>query len=239
MTSSVSSPLGAVHDNGTEPLRAIQVEEDILGTNNQIADQNRQLFLRHRMLVLNMVSSPGAGKTTLLAATLHRHAFPAAVVEGDQSTTIDAERIRATGVPVAQINTGNGCHLDAHMVEAALGALPLAAGGLDGGVLFIENVGNLICPASFDLGEACKVALLSVTEGEEKPLKYPDMFRAARLMLVTKSDLLPYVPFNLEACLANARQVNPAIQILTLSTTTGEGFQEWLDWIDTARGTAA
>lgn len=219
----------------TKNLRILQVEEDVLGVNNEKAAQNRHFFAKHAILALNMVSSPGAGKTTLLAATLARHAFPAAVIEGDQTTSLDAERIGATGVPVAQLNIGSCCHLDAQMVARGMDALSLEKGQIDRGVVFIENVGNLICPAAFDLGEAAKIVLLSVTEGEEKPLKYPDMFKAASLALITKTDLLPHVPFDLDKACAYARDVNPEIGILSLSTMTGAGLDAWFDWIETKR----
>jgi hydrogenase nickel incorporation protein HypB len=225
------TPFNAVHDSETEETRAVKVEEDVFARNNQLADQNRRYFAQHKLLVLNLVSSPGSGKTTLLARTLQEKRFQSAVIEGDQSTALDADRIRATGVPVVQINTGQGCHLDAHMVETAAADLPLAKGGMDGGVLFIENVGNLVCPAAFDLGEAAKVVLLSVTEGEDKPLKYPHMFRASSLMIVTKMDLVPYVPFNVERCIAYAREINPEIEVLKLSTTSGEGLEDWFAWL--------
>ena len=182
------------------------------------------------MLALNLVSSPGSGKTTLLVETLRaltgRH--PVAVIEGDQQTRLDADRIAATGAPVVQLNTGKGCHLDAHQVGHALASLAMPAGG----VLFIENVGNLVCPASFDLGEAHKVVVLSVTEGDDKPLKYPDMFRAADLCLITKSDLLPYVPFDAARAADNARLVHPGLECLTLSSTTHQGFDAWLAWLE-------
>ena len=217
------------HDHATSTERAISIEEDILGRNNAIAQRNRTFFREHHVLALNMVSSPGSGKTELLARTLAAKAgFTAAVIEGDQQTDNDAERIRATGARALQINTGKGCHLDAHMVEHALQHLVLE----DGSVLFIENVGNLVCPAEFDLGEAHKVALLSVTEGEDKPLKYPDMFRAADVMLITKIDLLPYVPFDADRAEENARRVNPNIRVLRVSATTGEGMDRWFKWLN-------
>ncbi|MGB2971483.1 MAG: hydrogenase nickel incorporation protein HypB, partial [Candidatus Competibacter sp.] len=167
--------------------------------------------------------------TTLLVQTAQalRDAFPVMVIGGDQQTARDAERIRAAGVPAVQINTGKGCHLDAHGVGHALDQLPLA----EGGVLFVENVGNLVCPADFDLGEAAKVVILSVTEGEDKPLKYPNMFAASRLMLLNKIDLLPHVDFDVERCVDYARRVNPDLQILRLSARTGEGMAAWLDWV--------
>ena len=209
--------------------RTVSVEQDLLAKNDRYAAQNRRRFLAERVLALNLVSSPGSGKTTLLVATLHALAgqWPLAVIEGDQQTSLDADRIAATGAPVVQLNTGKGCHLDAHQVGHALDSLALPSGG----VLFIENVGNLVCPAAFDLGEAHKVVVLSVTEGDDKPLKYPDMFRAADLCLITKSDLLPYVPFDLLRALGNARAINPSLQCLTLSVISGVGFDQWLGWL--------
>jgi hydrogenase nickel incorporation protein HypB len=181
------------------------------------------------MLALNLVSSPGSGKTTLLVRTLNalKESQSMAVIEGDQQTDNDAERIRATGVPAIQINTGKGCHLDASMVGHALQQLEIPQNTL----LFIENVGNLVCPAAFDLGEAAKVVVLSVTEGEDKPLKYPDMFRAARLMLLNKCDLLPYLNFDVAQVINNAKRVNPDIEIILLSATSGEGMNAWLAWL--------
>ena len=183
--------------------------------------------------VLGIVGEPGSGKTTLLTETLTRLKGRAdcAVIEGDQQTVNDAARIRATGTPAIQVNTGKGCHLDAQMIADAAPRLPLA----DHGILFIENVGNLVCPASFDLGERHKVAVLSVTEGEDKPLKYPHMFAAASLMLLNKVDLLPYLNFDVEKCLACAREVNPQIEIILLSATSGEGMEQWLTWLETQR----
>ena len=189
------------------------------------------------MTVLNLLSSPGSGKTTLLCATIEAlrqrsAALPVAVIEGDQQTSFDAERIRASGAPAIQINTGKGCHLDAPMIAAAFAQLHNhAQGDGAGGILFIENVGNLVCPALWDLGEAAKVVILSVTEGDDKPLKYPDMFAAAQLMILNKTDLLPYVNFDVARCSELARRVNPGIQILPLSATTGAGMQAWLDWL--------
>ena len=198
--------IAGVHVAGLSQERVIQIERDILAKNDAHARENRRYLAARGVLALNLVSSPGSGKTTLLARTIEalRGRLPVSVIEGDQRTSNDAERIRAAGAPAVQINTGKGCHLDAHMVGHALERLPLEAGG----VLFIENVGNLVCPAAFDLGEAHKVAILSVTEGEDKPLKYPDMFRAASLMLVSKIDLLPHLEFDLGACVAMAQRVN-------------------------------
>jgi hydrogenase nickel incorporation protein HypB len=213
--------------------RLVQVEQDILGKNNAYAATNRQHFAAHGVLALNLVSSPGSGKTTLLVRTLDalKGKHPAAVIEGDQQTSNDAERIRATGVQAIQINTGKGCHLDAHRVGHAFEEISLP----DGGFLFIENVGNLVCPAAFDLGEAHKVVILSVTEGEDKPLKYPDMFRAADLMLLNKCDLLPYLTFDVDKAIEYALHINPKLTIIRTSSTTGEGLNEWLEWLKTER----
>lgn len=215
------------------PRRLIDIEMDVLAKNNHIAAHNREHFASASILALNLVSSPGSGKTTLLTSTLTRLAsqVSCAVVEGDQQTTNDADRIRATGVPAIQVNTGKGCHLDAQMVHDAVHQLAPENGSL----LFIENVGNLVCPASFDLGERHKVAVLSVTEGEDKPLKYPHMFAASRLMILNKIDLLPYVTFDVEVCIANARQVNPDIEVIQLSATTGEGMARWMAWLEQQR----
>ncbi len=207
----------------------VTIEQGILSKNDGFAAENRARFAELGLLALNLVSSPGAGKTSLLVATIERLKREAsiAVIEGDQATENDADRIRATGVPAIQINTGRGCHLDAHMVGHAFEDLPLEAGG----ILFIENVGNLVCPAAFDLGEAHKVAILSVTEGEDKPIKYPDMFAAADLMILAKTDLLPHLDFDVAACIEAARRVNPGIEVIQLSARTGEGMGEWIAWI--------
>ncbi|WP_421306230.1 hydrogenase nickel incorporation protein HypB [Aeromonas veronii] len=217
---------------GMGQRQLIAIEMDVLTKNNALAAHNREHFTDADQLVLNLVSSPGSGKTTLLCETLRLLAEkrPCAVIEGDQQTSADADRIRATGVPAVQINTGKGCHLDAKMVHDACHQLPANQGG----ILFIENVGNLVCPASFDLGEKYKVAILSVTEGEEKPLKYPDMFAAAQLMVINKIDLLPYVSFDVARCIENAKRVNPYIQVIQVSATTGEGMDAWLNWLATA-----
>ena len=219
-----------VHVPGLSPERVISVERDILSKNDAFANANRARFEKDRILALNLVSSPGSGKTSLLVAAIGalRDRWPIAVIEGDQQTSRDAERIRATGAPAIQINTGKGCHLDAHMVGHAAEHLGLAPGGL----LFIENVGNLVCPAAFDLGEAHKVVVLSVTEGEDKPLKYPDMFAAADLMLLNKSDLLPHLDFDVGACIAAAARVNPRLEILLISARTGEGLPAFTAWIE-------
>ena len=274
---------------GMSQARAIKLETDILGANNRVAEQNRTHFLAHGVTALNLVSSPGSGKTTLLCATIealrtHAPGLPVAVIEGDQQTSFDADRIRATGAPAIQVNTGKGCHLDAPMVAQAFAALHTQTESAEDGLahvhthshvhdhehghdhghahihghahahdhthshahshahshgrslLFIENVGNLVCPAVWDLGEAAKVAILSVTEGEDKPLKYPDMFAASQLMILNKIDLLPHVKFDVARCIELARRVNPSIEIIQLSATTGEGMVDWLHWLDHAVG---
>ncbi len=225
-------PAGS-HVPGLSQSRMVQIEQDILGKNNQFAAANRHLFAQKNQFVLNLVSSPGSGKTSLLTATLENIAslIPTAVIEGDQQTTNDAERIRSTGVKAVQVNTGKGCHLDAHMVGHALETLKLP----DYSVLFIENVGNLVCPAAFDLGEAHKVTILSITEGEDKPLKYPDMFAASDLILINKIDLLPHLNFDLDACLQCIKKVNPSADIIQVSATSGAGMEGWLDWIHQRR----
>lgn len=213
--------------------RTIELEQEILGKNQLIAERNRGWLAAKGILALNLVSSPGSGKTTLLERTITdlRNEFEIAVIEGDQETINDAERIRATGCKAVQINTGTGCHLEAEMLERGLASLEPE----DNSILFIENVGNLVCPAMFDLGERAKVAILSVTEGDDKPLKYPHMFRASRVMILNKIDLLPYVKFDVEKCLSFARSVNPTIEIFQVSATTGEGMNEWYKWLRSNR----
>ncbi|HET9294305.1 MAG TPA: hydrogenase nickel incorporation protein HypB, partial [Gemmatimonadales bacterium] len=216
-------------DDGAAAPRLLRLERDVLAANDTIAARNREAFARRGVFALNLVSSPGSGKTTLLVRTIERLAgrLPVTVIEGDQQTSFDAERIRATGAPAIQINTGKGCHLDAAMVETALGRLAPA----EGSVLMIENVGNLVCPAGFDLGEAHKVVVLSVTEGEDKPLKYPKIFREARIAVLTKMDLLPYVPFDVEQAVAFARQINPRLQFFRTSALNGVGMHEWYTFL--------
>ena len=280
---------------GMSAERVIKLEADVLGANKRVAEQNRAHFAAHGVTAYNLVSSPGSGKTTLLCATIdalkkRAPVTPLAVIEGDQQTSNDADRIRATGAAAIQINTGKGCHLDAPMVAAAFSRLDLHAArhthtpghgdepphghdhdhvhdhahkhhrghGHEHGhvhdhdhdhdhvnghsprtmgqqsekaLLFIENVGNLVCPAMWDLGEKAKVVILSVTEGEDKPLKYPDMFAAARLMVLNKADLLPYLHFDVVKCIDNARRVNPGIEILLVSAQTGQGMDAWVDWV--------
>jgi hydrogenase nickel incorporation protein HypB len=222
-------PHGHDHDPADQ-VRTLRVETDLLAKNNRLAAGNRARFQASGVFVLNLVSSPGSGKTTLLERTLVAlgGSWRCAVLEGDQQTSRDAERIAATGVPVRQINTGTGCHLDAHQVGHGVDGFALDRTDL----LLIENVGNLVCPAGFDLGEDHKVALLSVTEGEDKPLKYPHMFRAASLLLINKIDLLPHVDFDLERCRAFAREVNPRLEILELSCRSGEGLPAWYAWLE-------
>lgn len=213
---------------GISQERLIEIETSILSKNDNYANQNRQKINALNTLALNLVSSPGSGKTTLLCETIKAlGSAPLAVIEGDQQTSADADRIRATGARAIQVNTGKGCHLDAHMIGHALDELTLATGSY----LFIENVGNLVCPAAFDLGEDAKIAILSVTEGEDKPLKYPDMFTAAKLAILNKIDLAPYTDANISAYKENLRRVNPQIEIITLSARTGEGMDIWLNWL--------
>jgi len=226
-----------VHVAGQSQERLVQVERAILGKNNDFASLNRKLLSDQGVTAINMLSSPGSGKTTLLTASLTALAgqYPMAVIEGDQQTSNDAARIRETGVEAIQINTGKGCHLDADMVGHALSHISLPAGGF----LFIENVGNLVCPASFDLGETLRVVLASTTEGEDKPVKYPDMFATADIVLMTKADLLPYLNFDVAAFEASVRAVNADAPILSVSSTAENGLGPWLDWLKTIHSRAA
>jgi hydrogenase nickel incorporation protein HypB len=221
------APPHSTHLHGT----TITVEQNLLAKNDLLAAQNRGWFKGRNILALNLVSSPGAGKTTLLTQTIQdlKDQLVFSVIEGDQATVNDAQRIRETGCNVVQINTGTGCHLEADMVQRGLDELnpPLNS------VVMIENVGNLVCPALFDLGEQAKVVILSVTEGEDKPIKYPHMFRASQVMILTKIDLLPYVQFDVDRCLEYARQVNPHLQVFQVSATTGAGLQDWYNWLGT------
>lgn len=216
------------HAPGMSQTRMVQIEQDILGKNDDLAAINRHRFAHGKQLVVNLVSSPGSGKTTLLTESCRRiGSDKVVVIEGDQETANDADRIRETGVRAIQVNTGKGCHLDAAMIGRACDQLELVGGEL----VFIENVGNLVCPAGFDLGEKHKIAILSVTEGEDKPLKYPDMFAASSLMLVNKIDLLPHLNFDLQLCIDNAKRVNPDIEVICVSATSGEGMDQWLAWL--------
>jgi len=216
---------------GMSQERLIEIETDILAKNDTHAGANRAALDNLGILTLNLVSSPGSGKTTLLCKTIEALGdAPLAVIEGDQQTSADADRIRATGAAAIQVNTGKGCHLDAHMVSHAMTHLTPAPASY----LFIENVGNLVCPASFDLGEDAKVAILSVTEGEDKPLKYPDMFTASKLVLLNKIDLAPYCDVDLALFETNLRRVNPEIEILPVSARSGKGMDRWILWLQTA-----
>ena len=207
----------------------IQVEQNLLAKNNQFAAANRDYFFKYKINALNLMSSPGSGKTTLLARTIAelKHQIDMAVIVGDQQTDFDAEKIKSAGATAIQVNTGNRCHLDAHMIGHAVDDLSPK----EQSVLFIENVGNLVCPALFDLGEARRVVLLSVTEGDNKPLKYPDMFRQADVMILTKIDLLPYVEFDTDKCIEYVRRIHPSIRVLSLSATTGAGLTPWYEWL--------
>ncbi len=215
------------HHKGDPTL--IEIEQSILSVNDSHARDNRDRLGGRGHVALNLMSSPGAGKTTLLVETIRRlgHERAIGVIEGDQATSRDAERIRASGVTAVQINTGQGCHLDAHMVGHAMDDLDLPRGA----VVFIENVGNLVCPAAFDLGETARVVILSVTEGDDKPLKYPGMFAAADLMIVSKTDLLPHVDFDVDRVVERARRLNPGLGCLALSARDGKGMAPWLEWI--------
>ncbi len=209
--------------------KILEVSSKILEENDLQAEKNREHFSRHHILAVNLMSSPGAGKTTLLEKTadLLRGEFRIGVVEGDLETSRDTDRLRARGVPVVQITTGQACHLDAFMVHEGIHSLPLE----DLDIVFIENVGNLVCPASYDVGAHLNVVLLSVTEGDDKPEKYPIIFRSADLMLITKTDLLPYVDFSIERAVKLAKTVNPSIDVILVSSKTEEGMEEWLNYI--------
>ena len=213
--------------------RRVTVEKDILHHNDLLAQRNRGFFEARNILCLNLVSSPGSGKTTLLERTIRlisKHTVY--VIEGDQQTSLDADRIQATGAPVIQVNTGNGCHLDADMIHKAVQELDPKQSS----ILLIENVGNLVCPALFDLGEGFRVVIISVTEGEDKPLKYPNMFQTAHVCVINKTDLIPYLDFNLKKLKENASKVNPNLTFIELSARTGEGFEPWLKWMETVIG---
>jgi hydrogenase nickel incorporation protein HypB len=220
------------HDHG--PSRTLRIETDILQQNNMLAQRNRGWFEAKNILVLNLVSSPGSGKTTVLERTITalKNEISVTVIEGDQQTLNDADRIAATGAPVIQVNTGKGCHLDAQMIRRACDELAPDEGSL----MMIENVGNLVCPAMFDLGEDAKVVIISVTEGDDKPLKYPTMFAASDLCLINKIDLLPYVDFDVDKCEQAALAVNPKLEFHRVSATTGEGMDRWYEWLENRLG---
>ena len=232
-TCGCGADVGPAHRHGPPEggpaVRRVAVGEAVQARNDRQAAANRARFQSAGTVAFNLLSSPGAGKTTLLVRTLSDldGRWPMAVIEGDQATDLDSRRIAATGTPAVQINTGVGCHLDAAMVDRAVDALDLSTTR----ILFIENVGNLVCPASFDLGEAAKVVAVSVTEGDDKPLKYPDMFAAATVLIATKTDLLPHVPASLDRLFANARRVNPALDCIAVSAVSGEGLDDWYTWI--------
>ena len=217
------------HSHDSSRQRLIRVEEDILGKNNLLASRNSGYFEAKRVVALNLMSSPGSGKTTLLEKSIValEGKRPVAVIEGDQQTMNDAERIHQTGAPVVQVNTGNGCHLDADMIRQALDRLQLQENSL----LFIENVGNLVCPSLFELGEKNRIVIISVTEGEDKPLKYPTMFEHAHTCIINKIDLLPYVDFDTELVKKHILSVNPHLHIMELSAKTGEGMEQWITWL--------
>ena len=224
-----SSPTNLSQIHAQMHGRKISLEQDILNKNNLIAAQNRNWFQARNILALNLVSSPGAGKTTLLTRTIKdlQSEISFSVIEGDQETVNDAQKIRETGCRVVQINTGTGCHLEANMVQKGYQEIDPPSNS----IVAIENVGNLVCPALFDLGEYAKVAILSVTEGDDKPIKYSHMFRASKVMILTKIDLLPYVQFDVDRCLESARQVNPDLKIFLVSAVTGDGLNNWYDWL--------
>lgn len=220
----ITAPLLHHHDH-----EVIQIEQDLLAKNNRFASANREYFLKKKIKALNFMSSPGSGKTTLLSRSIAalKEQIDIAVIVGDQQTDFDAEKLRAAGANTIQVNTGKLCHLDAHMIGHSIEDLSPN----EHSVLFIENVGNLVCPAVFDLGEVQRIVLLSVTEGDNKPLKYPDMFRTADLMILSKVDLLPFVDFDTDRCIDYARRINPSIHVLSLSATTGTGLTPWYDWL--------
>jgi hydrogenase nickel incorporation protein HypB len=225
------------HEHTHTHTETISLEQKVLAKNDLIAEQNRNWLAERNILALNITSSPGAGKTTLLERTIRELGGnrPVAVIEGDQETLLDAERIRAAGARAVQVNTGAGCHLDADMVHRALHALDPEQDSL----LLIENVGNLVCPALFDLGEHSKVVVISVTEGQDKPLKYPHMFAAAGLVIINKIDLVPYVTFDLETCFGYVRSVNRGVEVLPICATSGDGIEAWYDWIRARTGDLA
>lgn len=220
------------HDHGHHH-KEIQLEIDVLSKNNMTAERNRGYFEALDITALNLVSSPGSGKTSLLEKTISdlKGQLDLYIIEGDQQTTNDADRINKAGAPVIQVNTGNGCHLDADMVNHAVKDLKPK----EGSVLFIENVGNLVCPSLFDLGEAKRIVIISVTEGEDKPIKYPTMFESSQMCIINKIDLLPYVDFDVEKTKEYAKSVNPNLEFIELSVKSGEGMQDWYEWLTRLR----
>jgi hydrogenase nickel incorporation protein HypB len=219
---------GHHHDHPHES-REIKLQQDILHKNDLLAERNRGYFMAKNIVAINLVSSPGSGKTTLLEKTIQMlgTSVPMAIIEGDQQTSNDADRIAATGARVVQINTGKGCHLDSHMILHAIEKLK----PVQDSVLFIENVGNLVCPSMFDLGEKWRVVIMSVTEGDDKPIKYPDMFHTSQICIINKTDLLPYVQFDVEKAKDLARRVNPGIIFMEVSAVKGDGMDIWTGWV--------
>lgn len=217
------------HNHEHSHSRTLIVEKDILSQNNLMAERNRGFCEAKDIISLNLVSSPGSGKTSLLERTIKEigNELKFYVIEGDQQTMNDAERIQSAGAPVIQINTGNGCHLDADMINKAIKKLEPA----NNSVLLIENVGNLVCPSMFDLGESGRIVIISVTEGEDKPIKYPTMFQSSDICLINKTDLLPYVEFDITKCIDYAKRVNPSLKFIKLSVKTGDGINDWYDWL--------
>ena len=220
---------GHDHGNGHDELRThtVDLEQRVLARNDELAADNRRWLADRGVVAVNLMSSPGSGKTTLLERTIRELGRPVSVVEGDQETAYDAERIRAAGARAVQVNTGSGCHLDAPMVHQALVALDPEPDSL----VVVENVGNLVCPALFDVGEAAKVVVISVTEGDDKPLKYPHMFAVADLVVVNKTDLLPYVDFDVDRLTVDARQLRPGVEVMSVSAKTGAGIEDWYGWL--------
>jgi hydrogenase nickel incorporation protein HypB len=217
------------HDHHHTSERVISVESDILYANNLMAARNRGVFEARNLKAINLMSSPGSGKTTLLERTVNemKDKINFSVIEGDQQTMNDAERIKTTGVHVIQVNTGNGCHLDAEMIHSAVKRLAPA----DNSLIMIENVGNLVCPSLFDLGENKRVVIMSVTEGEDKPLKYPNMFQTTDLCLLNKIDLLPYLDYDISKAIEYGHRINPHLRFISISAKTGEGMEEWYQWL--------
>jgi hydrogenase nickel incorporation protein HypB len=215
------------HEHDHHHSKEIQLEIDVLAKNNLTAERNRGYFKALNIKTLNLVSSPGSGKTSLLERTIKEVDLDFYIIEGDQQTTNDADRIKEAGAPVIQVNTGNGCHLDADMVNFAMKQLQPKQGSF----LLIENVGNLVCPSMFDLGETKRVVIISTTEGEDKPIKYPTMFESSQLCIINKTDLLPYLDFDVEKTKEYAKRVNPKLEFIELSVKSGEGMQAWFDWL--------
>ena len=216
------------HTSGAGSI-TVDLERDVLYKNNLMAERNRGFFEARSISALNLVSSPGSGKTTLLESTIKalKDTVPMYIIEGDQQTMNDANRIAAAGAPVVQVNTGKGCHLDSEMIHRSIGKLD----PVEDSILFIENVGNLVCPSMFDLGETGRVVIMSITEGEDKPLKYPTMFETSQVCVINKIDLLPHLDFDLDKALEYAKKVNPTLEFFKLSATTGEGMDKWIEWI--------